>query len=393
MNNMRKNKQQKGLNPQAFLVRNLFDTKSIKQIPIRNGYGEGLIEAGKRDKNIVVLCCDLTESTRSEMFKKVFPDRFIQMGVAEQSLASIGAGMSMAGKVPFISSYASFSPGRNWEQIRTTIALQNANVKIAGAHAGLSVGPDGATHQMLEDIILTRAIPNMIVEVPCDAIETKKTTMAGAKFVGPFYFRFARVASPVFTTEKTPFKIGHAELFRFGNDLTIIAAGPLLYEALIAAEELSKNHGIECRVINCHTIKPLDEKMIVMCAKETGAIVTVEEGQVHGGLAGAICETLALTTPVPVERIGAQNRFGESGEPRQIQDVCGVTALFIALAAVRVLDRKHGKPVAKIPVHITTAKEYCLKMRKQIMQESLSKTPRRWGGTKPDFKIKSKLTH
>jgi len=383
-------KQIKGLNPEMHLARNLFDTKGLKQIPTRNGYGEGLVEAGKKDKNIVVLCCDLTESTRSETFKKAFPDRFIQMGIAEQALASIGAGMSMAGKVPFISSYAAFSPGRNWEQIKTTIALQNSNVKIAGAHAGLSVGPDGATHQMLEDIVITRAIPNMTVEVPCDALETRKTTVAGAKMVGPFYFRFARATSPVFTTEKTPFKLGHAEVFRFGNDLTLVAAGPLLYEALLAADALSKEHGIECRVLNAHSIKPFDEKTLIAAAKETGAIVTVEEGQAHGGLAGVVCETLALSTPVPVESIGTQDQFGESGEPNQVLEAFGLTAPFIALAAIRVLDRKMGKPVSKIPAHIQAAEEKRMMMRKQIFAEALSRAPRKWGGTKPNLKVRTR---
>ena len=381
---------QKGINPKAYLVRNLFDTTKLKQIPTRTGFGEGLVEAGKKDKNVVVLCCDLTESTRADMFKKAFPDRFIQMGIAEQALASIGAGMSLAGKVPFISSYAAFSPGRNWEQIKTTIALQNSNVKIAGAHAGLSVGPDGATHQMLEDIAITSAIPNMRVEVPCDAIETRKTTIAGAKFVGPFYFRFARANSPVFTTEKTPFTLGKAEVFRFGNDLTIIAAGPLVYEALLAAEMLSKDHGIEARVINCHSIKPLDEKTIIAAAKETGAIVTVEEGQVHGGLAGMICETLALTVPVPVERVGSQDRFGESGEPRQVQEAFGITAPYIALAADRVLQRKLGNAVSKIPAHIQAADEQRLLMREAVMKEALSRAPLKWGGKKPNMSLRKK---
>jgi transketolase len=383
-------KQLKGLNPEMHLARNLFDTKTLKQIPTRNGYGEGLVEAGKKDKNIVVLCCDLTESTRSELFKKAFPDRFIQMGIAEQALASIGAGMSMAGKIPFISSYAAFSPGRNWEQIKTTIALQNSNVKIAGAHAGLSVGPDGATHQMLEDIVITRAIPNMTVEVPCDALETRKTTVAGAKMVGPFYFRFARAASPVFTTEKTPFKLGRAEVYRFGNDLTLVAAGPLLYEALLAADALSKEHGIECRVINAHSIKPFDEKTLITAAKETGAIVTIEEGQAHGGLAGVVCETLALTTPVPVESIGTQDQFGESGEPNQVLEAFGLTSPFIALAAIRVLDRKMGKLVSKIPAHIQAAEERRMMMRKQIFEEALSRAPRKWGGTKPNLKVRTR---
>lgn len=379
-----------GINKEARLVRHLFDPDKIKQIPTRNGYGEGVVEAGEKNKNIVVLCCDLTESTRSHLFKNAFPERFVQMGVAEQALASIGAGMALAGKIPFISSYAAFSPGRNWEQIKTNVALQNTNVKIAGAHAGLSVGPDGATHQMLEDIAIMRAIPHMTVEVPCDYLETKKATLAGAKMKGPFYFRFARAASPVFTTKNTPYKIGRTEVFRHGDDLTLVAAGPLLYEALIAAEMLSVDHGIEARVLNAHSIKPFDERTLVKAAKETGAIVTIEEAQVAGGLAGVVCETLALTTPVPVERIGAQDRFGESGEPRQVQEGLGVTAPYIALAADRVLQRKQGKRVPKKPVHITVAQEHLAITQKEVMQEALSRTPKKWGGKKPNKSLKSR---
>lgn len=368
---MAKEKQQTGINREAYLVRELFDDKKLKQIPTRNGYGEGLVEAGTSDKNVVVLCADLTESTRSLAFKEAFPDRFVQMGVSEQSMASIAAGMAMAGKTPFISSYACFSPGRNWEQIRTTVALNNVNVKIAGAHAGVLVGPDGATHQMIEDIALMRVMPNMRVLVPCDSIETKKATLAAAKLEGPCYLRFAREKSPVFTTAKTPFKVGRAELYRHGSDLTIIGAGPLLYEALLAAEMLSKDHGIECRVVNLHTIKPVDVKMIVACAKETGAIVTVEEAQAAGGLAGVVAETLALTVPVPMERIGVPDRFGESGSPRELQEALGLTAPFIALAADRVLQRKLGNKVPAIPTHITAAQEKLASMQKEIMKNAL----------------------
>ncbi|MBI5369836.1 transketolase family protein [Candidatus Uhrbacteria bacterium] len=331
---------QTGINHEAYLVRHLFDPDKLKQIPTRNGYGEGLVEAGKKDKNIMVLCADLTESTRSLAFKEAFPDRFVQLGVSEQSMASIAAGMAITGKVPFISSYACFSPGRNWEQIRTTVALQNSNVKIAGAHAGVSVGPDGATHQMIEDIAIMRVMPNMRVIVPCDSVETKKATLAISAAVGPCYFRFAREKSPVFTTDKTPFKIGHAETYRFGADVTIIGTGPLLYEALLAAQVLSVDHGIEARIINLHTIKPLDEKTIVKAAKETGAIVTVEEAQAAGGLGGVVAETLALHTPVPMERIGVQDRFGESGEPRELLENLGLTAPSIIQAVLTVLKRK-----------------------------------------------------
>lgn len=333
-------KPQTGINREAYLVRELFHPDKLKQLPTRNGYGDGLVEAGKKDVRVMVLCADLTESTRSEAFKKVFPDRFVQLGVSEQSMASIAAGMAITGKVPFISSYACFSPGRNWEQIRTTIALQNSNVKIAGAHAGVSVGPDGATHQMIEDIAIMRVMPNMRVFVPCDAIETKKTTLAAAKLTGPCYLRFAREKSPVFTTDKTPFKIGRAETYRFGHDVTIIGAGPLLYEALLAAQALSVDHKIEARVINMHTIKPLDVKAVVKAAKETGAIVTVEEAQAAGGLGGAVAETLALHAPVPMERIGVQDRFGESGDPRELLEALGLTAPSIIEAVLRVLKRK-----------------------------------------------------
>ncbi len=381
---------QKGINKEMHLVPHLFNPKKLKEVPTRNGYGDGVVEAGKADKNVVVLCCDLTESTRSEGFKKTFPERFVQMGITEQALASIGAGMSLAGKIPFISSYAAFSPGRNWEQIKTCVALQNSNVKIAGAHAGLSVGPDGATHQMLEDIAITRVMPNMTVVVPVDYEETRKATVAGAKFKGPFYFRFARAASPAFTTTKTPFKIGRAETYRFGDDLTIIAAGPVVYEALLAAQMLSEDHGIEARVINCHTIKPLDVKTIIQAAKETGAIVTVEEAQVAGGLAGVVAETLALTIPVPMERVGAQDRYGESGEPKQVQEGFGITAPYIALACDRVLQRKMGKKVSLIPAHIKAAEERLAIMKKEIINESLSRTPKKWGGKKEDKTLKSR---
>lgn len=333
-------RQQSGINHGVYLVRYLFDQKKLEQTPTRNGYGEGLVEAGKHNKNVMVLCADLTESTRSLAFKNAFPDRFVQLGVSEQSMASIAAGMAITNKIPFISSYACFSPGRNWEQIRTTIAIQNSNVKIAGAHAGVSVGPDGATHQMIEDIAIMRVIPNMKVFVPCDAIETKKTTMEITKITGPCYIRFAREKSPVFTTEKTPFKVGRAETYRFGNDLTIIGAGPILYEALLAAEVLSRNHKIEARVINMHTIKPLDIKTIIKAAKETGAIVTVEEAQAAGGLGGAVAETVCLSTPVPVERIGMQDRFGESGDPRELLEAFGLTAPAIVKAALNVIRRK-----------------------------------------------------
>jgi transketolase len=385
---MKGQEQKKGINREAYLVRRLFDAK-IEQAPTRDGFGRGLVDAGKKDQNVVVLCADLTESTRSLYFKETFPDRFVQLGVSEQSMASIAAGMAMAGKVPFISSYACFSPGRNWEQIRTTVALNNVNVKIAGAHAGVSVGPDGATHQMVEDIALMRVMPNMRVMVPCDALETRKATNAAAEIKGPVYLRFAREKSPIFTTEKTPFKFGRAETFRFGNDLTILACGPLVYEALKAATHLSKK-GIEARVLNIHTIKPLDEKAVIQAAKETGALVTVEEAQGAGGLGGSVAETLALTTPTPLEIVGMPDRFGESGEPTDLLEGFGLTAPFIAMAALRAFKRKHGERVPAEEEHVAAAAKRLEEMKETIMEEALSRAPRKWGGSKPDTSLKSR---
>lgn len=311
--------------------------------PTRQGYGEGLVLAGEEDDKVVVLCADLTESTRSNLFKEKFPERFIEVGVAEQGMATIAAGMANYGKIPFISSYAAFSPGRNWEQIRTTIALNDVPVKIAGAHAGVSVGPDGATHQMLEDIALMRAMPNMIVIYPCDALEAKKATVAAAKNGKPTYLRFAREKTPVITTDETPFEIGKAEIFWESKSpqVTIIAAGPLLYEALVAAKELEKSE-IEVEVINSATIKPLDERIIISSAKKSGAVVTVEEAQVTGGLGGAVSELLAKNLPTPIEMIGMQDHFGESGAPEELLEKYHMKAKDIAEAVKKVIARKNS---------------------------------------------------
>lgn len=325
------------INKAAKLKQKLFDQR-IEQVPTRNGYGQGLVQAGKINKNVVVLCADLTESTRSLDFKKTYPDRFVQLGVSEQSMAAFAAGMSLVGKVPFISSYAAFSPGRNWEQIRTTIALSETNVKIAGAHAGVSVGPDGATHQMIEDIAIMRVLPNMTVLVPCDAVETKKATVAAAKMTGPVYIRFAREKSPVFTTAATPFKPGRAEIFRKGQDVTVVACGPLVYEALKAAKELQSE--IDVEVINCHTIKPLDEKTLIKSIKRTGAVVTVEEHQIAGGLGGTVAEVLTECCLAPMERIGIKDRFGESGQPTELLEHFELTSPHIIKAIKKVIKRK-----------------------------------------------------
>jgi len=327
------------INPKAYLIKNLL-SKNIKKIPTRNGYGEGLVEAGKRDKNVVVLCADLTDSTRSGMFKEVFPERFIEVGIAEQNMMGVAAGLALSGKIPFVSTYAVFCPGVNWSQLRVSVCQSDANVKLTGAHAGVSVGPDGMSHQALEDIAITRCLPGLVVLAPCDAIETKKATIAAAKWKGPVYLRFAREATPVFTTEKTPFKIGRAEIFRQGKDATIIACGPLVYNSLIAAERLNKQ-GIDVRVINNHTIKPMDTKTIIKAAKETRAIVTVEEHQVMGGMGSAVAEVLAKNFPVPIEMVGVQDRWGESGQPDELIEHFGLGVNSIVRAVKKVIRRKN----------------------------------------------------
>jgi len=313
--------------------------EDIEQVPTRFGYGEGLVIAGKENPNIVALCADLTDSTKTSDFKKEFPDRFVEVGIGEQNMASLASGMAATGKIPFISSYAMFSPGRNWEQIRTTICYNNQNVKIAGAHSGVSVGPDGATHQAIEDMAITRVIPNMIVIAPCDTIEAKKATIAAARHKGPVYIRFTREKTPVMTTEETPFEIGKAEIYREGKDVTIIACGPLLYEALKAAEELAKE-GIESEVINNHTIKPMDKDTILQSVKKTDCVVTIEEHQAAGGMGSAVSEILSQNHPVPMEIIGVKDRFGESGEPNELLEKFGLTAKNIVESARKVIERK-----------------------------------------------------
>ena len=325
------------LNPESKLIA---DLSKPEMVPTRDGYGKGLVIAGEQDERVMVLCADLTESTRSEAFKNKFPERFIQIGVAEQNLATVASGLANYGKIPFISSYAVFSPGRNNEQIRTTIALNNVPVKIAGAHAGISVGPDGATHQALEDVALMRVLPNMTVVVPCDAIEAEKATLAIAFNNQPSYIRLGREKSPVFTTAETPFEIGKAVVLRDGVDVTIIGCGMLLHNALLASEELSQE-GIECTVINSHTVKPLDEKTIIESVQKTGAVVSVEEHQVNGGLGSAVAELLSKNYPVPQEFIGLQDRYGESGTAEELIEACGLGVSHIKEAVKKVLQRKN----------------------------------------------------
>ena len=323
-------------NPNTYLIKDILKAE-LKAT--RDGFGEGLILAGEKNKDVVVVCADVSESTRAEGFKKKFPERFVEVGVAEQNMALIAAGMSFAGKIPFISSYSVFSPGRNNEQIRTNIAYANANVKIAGSHAGVTVGQDGATHQALEDVGLMRMLPNMSVVVACDAEEAKKATVAVSKISGPVYLRFFRNKTPVITTANTPFKIGQAEVFKEGKDVVIFACGPMVYNSLLAAMELEKER-ISVAVVNVHTIKPLDKDMILKYANNTRAVVTVEEHQISGGLGGAIAELLAKEFPVPMEFVGVDDKFGESGKPEELIEKYGIGVESIKRAVKKVFNKK-----------------------------------------------------
>jgi transketolase len=307
--------------------------------PIRKGFGRGLKQAGEDDVNVVAACADLTDSTQMNLFRDAFPDRFIEIGIAEQNLVTVGAGLAAMGKIPFVSSYAAFSPGRNWEQIRTTICLNEQPVRIVGSHAGISVGPDGATHQMLEDIALMRVLPNMVVIVPGDSLEAEKATLALAKDSRPAYLRLAREATPIVTTDKTPFEIGKAYVYEKGSDVTLIATGTMTYQALKAAELLYKD-GIEAEVVHVPTIKPLDKETILKSVRKTGAVVSVEEAQIAGGLGGAIAELLAENHPAPMQRVGMKDQFGESGAPDELLTHFGLDAKHIRLAAHHVTERK-----------------------------------------------------
>lgn len=319
------------LNPKLY-------AKDVEQVPTRNGFGDGLVLAAENDANVMGLCADLTESTRMLAFAKKFPERFIQVGVAEQNMTSVAAGLAVEGKIPFFASYAVFSPGRSWDQIRVNGCYNDANIKIVGAHAGISVGPDGATHQALEDIAIMRVLPRLVVLVPCDALEAKKATLAAAIYKGPVYIRLTREKTPIMTTEQTPFVIGKSYVYREGTDVTVIGCGPLLYEALMAAEQLAGKVSVE--VINCPTIKPLDTETILASVKKTKTVVTVEEHQVTGGLGGAICELLSEHYPVPVIRVGMPDSFGESGNPDELLTKYGMKATDIVVAVQRALKMK-----------------------------------------------------
>jgi transketolase len=312
----------------------------LKQVPTRNGFGEGLIEAGTRNRDVLGICADLAESTRFEGFKKAHPAQYIEIGVSEQLLVAMAGGLASVGKIPWIASYAMFNPGRSWEQVRTIMALNETNVKIAGAHAGVSVGPDGATHQAIEDIAIMRVIPHMTVVVPCDAEQTKKATLALSERWGPVYLRFGREKSAVVTSAQTPFEVGVAQTFREGGDVAIIACGILVYNALIAADELAREDGIECRVVNNHTVKPMDVAAVVDAAATCRAVVTVEEHQKHAGMGSRVAEILAQNQPVPIEFIGVDDRFGQSGDPVELIEFYGMGVGAIKEAARRALARK-----------------------------------------------------
>ncbi|WKZ25424.1 MAG: transketolase C-terminal domain-containing protein [bacterium] len=316
--------------------------KDIEAKFMRDGFGHGLLEAGEKDEKIVALTADLKESTKVNYFADKFPDRFIEVGVAEQNLVTIASGMANYGKIPFATSYACFSPGRNWEQIRTTIAIDGYPVKIIGAQSGLNIGHYGVTHQGLEDIALTRVIPNMNVVVPSDYNEAKKATLEMAKIDEPFYMRLPRIESPVYTTDKTPFKIGKANILTESKnpECLIVACGLMVYEALLAYKELEKN-GIDTIVVNLHTIKPLDEEVIIKYAKLTNAVVTIEEHQVLGGMGSAVSEVLSKSFPVQMEILGVQDRFGQSGKPKELFKEYGLTKEDIAKAVKKVIARKN----------------------------------------------------
>lgn len=323
----------------AHLVSNLFDRSAVKQSGTRDGYGAALVELGKQDDRVVVLCADLSESTRSHLFQQAFPQRYVQVGVAEQNLITAGAGLAAVGKIPFMASYAAFSPGRCWEQIRTTFGYNHLHGIVVGAHAGVSVGPDGATHQAVEDIATMRTIASCTVLVPSDTVRAKQATLATITEPHLWYLRMGRDKYPVFTTEQTPYQVGRAEIFHTGDDVTVVACGPMVYEALLAAHALEQT-GIGVEVIDASTVKPLDVATIVQSVRKTNAVVTAEEASVLGGLGGAVAEALGQHYPAPIEYIGMQDRYGQSGSAPELFKAFQMTADDIAAAVQRVLKRK-----------------------------------------------------
>ncbi|MCL4353006.1 transketolase family protein [Patescibacteria group bacterium] len=331
------------LNPDLKLNPKIFDIDAEKK-PTRDGYGEGLVFLGGKNPDVVVLTADLSESTRCEEFQKRFPRRFFECGVAEQNMAAIAAGLGVSGKIAFISSYAAFSPGKNWETIRTTIVYNNSNVKIAGHHTGIMTGPDGATHQATEDLAITRCWPNITVLVPCDSLEARKSTIKSADVQGPVYLRFTRDKSPVITTEETPFEIGKIQRFWISDkpDAAILATGYMLYYAIVAAFELEKI-GIKSIVANVSTLKPLDKDTLISLGKEARALVTVEDHQTTGGLGGAAAEFYARNLPLPMEFVGLKDTFAESGSPSELIEKYGMGTKDIKEAVKKVISRKYPR--------------------------------------------------
>jgi transketolase len=297
----------------------------VVQEPIRAGFGRGLKMAGEANENVVALCADLTESTQVHLFAEAFPNRFVQVGIAEQNLVAVASGMAQAGKIPFASSYAAFNPGRNWEQIKATVAINEQPVKIIGGHAGINVGPDGATHQMLEDIAIMRVLPNMVVIAPGDSLEAEKATRLIAENGQPVYMRVARVKTPIMSTPETEFEIGKAYILRDGFDVSLIGTGTMTFNLLKAADILARDYGINAEVVHVPTIKPLDNAVIIDSVRRTGRAVTAEEAQAAGGLGGAVAELLSEQLPTPLSRIGIYDRFGESGEPMELYDFFKLT--------------------------------------------------------------------
>lgn len=328
------------INRDLQLHENIFELDKLECSSVRNGFGEGVVEAGEMDERVVVLCADVRDSVRASAFQKRFPERYVEVGVAEQNLAGIASGLANYGKIPFIAAYAVFSPGRNWEQIRTTIALSDLPVKIMGMHTGVSVGPDGATHQALEDITLMRVIPNMTILVPCDKEEARKAVLSATKNKKPTYIRFTRHKTPVFTTKETPFEIGKAEyLWRSAEpQVAIMGAGPLLYEALQAAKVL-ESRGIGSSVLNLHSIKPMDIPKVLEAVRDAKCVVTVEEHQILGGVGGTIAEILVQNNPVPQEMVAVHDAFGQSGEATELLEHYRLTTQGIIDAALRVIER------------------------------------------------------
>jgi len=320
------------------LNKNLFG--DVEKAKTRDGFGEALVKLGGINENVVALGADLVHSVRAMWFQQKFPERFFQVGIAEQNMTGIASGLAKMGKIPFMSTFGVFITGRNWDQIRMSVAYPNANVKLCASHTGVfSVGEDGASHQCTEDIALMRVLPNMTVLVPCDKPETYKATFAAAEIKGPVYIRFGRENVPVITTKETPFNVGKAEIFREGDDISIIACGPMVYEALLASKKLEEE-GIDARVINNHTVKPIDKEIILRAAKETGAIVTAEEHQICGGMGSAVAEVLSQDYPIPIEMVGIKNRFGESGSPKDLQKHFGLTCDDIVEAVHNAISKK-----------------------------------------------------